>query len=129
MSYSGRDYVGEQICSSGAYNAPRYGGDLCGIPIQDADRCVNYYDDFGNLLLRPCGQTIAGVSGQIVGRTGDSGSPVYNPITNGLNVRGMFDGVLNAYDCPSGGQLCGNSFAYTQISHILSYHGVSLKKS
>jgi hypothetical protein len=119
VSFAGHDYVGELVCTSGAYNAPKYGGELCGVRITDVDRC------FVTLGLQTCGVTFAAKSGWTVARVGDSGGPVYNSVGGNLNVRGMIHALNNSYVCPDG-FACANEVVYVQISHILSFWNVSL---
>lgn len=119
VSFSGRDYVGEQVCTSGAYNSPRYGGDVCGVVVTDVDRCSGSQPQV-------CGATFAQKSGWTVAREGDSGGPVYNVVSGGnLNVRGTIAGGRFPYLCPDG-TVCSNDVVYVQISHTLDYWNVSL---
>jgi len=120
-SYAPRDYIGERVCTSGAYNSPKYGGELCGVVITDVDRC------YTGPSSQVCGATFAERSGTTVARQGDSGGPVYDVLSNGtLNVRGTIKGGRFGYTCPDGTSVCSNDVVYVHIRHILAYWNVTL---
>ena len=121
VSYAPRDYVGERVCTSGAYNSPKYGGELCGVVVTDADRC------YASSALQVCGATFAERSGTTVAREGDSGGPVYDVLGNGtLNVRGTIQNGRFKYVCPDG-TFCSNDVVYVHIRHTLALWDVTLK--
>jgi len=123
------NHIGDQVCSSGAYE-----GQICGIVL------TNYY---ATLCLYPTGASMPSMcsadtwEGQrndhavIVGE-GDSGGPVYSWSGSGLLARGMIDSQNWFGACPSSSadytdskRTCGRIMYFIDMHAIMSHWGVA----
>ena len=118
------NWVGDPVCSSGAST-----GAHCGT-VYDDGQVITFNGTSVNVIQ------VKAASGSIIGGQGDSGGPMYQQVTGGVQARGILLGPDTAYaQTTSCGSVnpdvspvnCSRYINYVPISTILNSWGVSLE--